>query len=89
MADEKLNKSLPENKDSSSDIDIGEANRVNAAMEDQEAGNDLEESVGEMSLETDNISSSGRLGSKNDRRSNEPGTSKESLNIALPEVCST
>ncbi|KNA11407.1 hypothetical protein SOVF_135480 [Spinacia oleracea] len=86
MADEKLNKSLPENKDSSSDIDIGEANRVNAAMEDQEAGNDLEESVGEMSLETDNISSSGRLGSKNDRRSNEPGTSKESLNIALPEV---
>lgn len=86
MADEKNNKALLENKVSSSDIDTGEANRVDKSMEDQEVGNDLEESIGEMSLETDNIGSCGRLGSKIDSMSDEPGTSKESLNNALPEI---
>uniref|UniRef100_A0A803KQG8 DUF4110 domain-containing protein n=1 Tax=Chenopodium quinoa TaxID=63459 RepID=A0A803KQG8_CHEQI len=86
ITDEKNNKVLPENKVNSSDKDLGEENGVDTVMDDQKVGNDLEESIGDMSLETDNIGSSSKLGSKDDRGSCEPGSSKESLNIALPEI---
>ncbi|KMS97186.1 hypothetical protein BVRB_7g178490 [Beta vulgaris subsp. vulgaris] len=86
MADDKNSKVLLVNEVSSLDIDTGEGNRVDIAMDDQEVGNEMEDSIGEMSLNTDNIGSNGRLVSKNDSRSCEPGTSKESVDIALPET---
>uniref|UniRef100_A0A803MA06 DUF4110 domain-containing protein n=1 Tax=Chenopodium quinoa TaxID=63459 RepID=A0A803MA06_CHEQI len=86
ITDDKNNKLLSENKVNSSDRNLGEENGVDTVMDDQEVRNGLEESVGDMSLETDNIGSSDKLGPKNDRGSCEPGTSKESLTIALPEV---
>lgn len=89
MGGENNHASLLEKKASLSHIDAGVANRDNTAMVDQESGNKLEESISEMSIETDNNGSSGRLGSKSGCGDPEPDTNLESQNIALPEVCST
>ncbi|KAL2932771.1 Kelch domain-containing protein 4 [Bienertia sinuspersici] len=82
-------KKIAENKVISSETDGGEVHKSDTVMDDQEVENDLEGSINEMSLETDNVGSSGRVGSKNDSKSSESGASgatKESPNIALPEI---
>ncbi|XP_057534511.1 uncharacterized protein LOC130812892 isoform X2 [Amaranthus tricolor] len=86
MGGENIHASLLEKKASLSHIDTGVANRDDTAMVDKESGNKLEESISEMSIETDYNGSSGRLGSKSDSGYLEPDTNLESQNITSPEV---
>lgn len=86
ISGQKNNGTSLEEKHSSSDMDTSEGNNVGTIMDDQELGAELEESIDEMSLETDNKRNSGRSDSESGGKALEPGTSGESQNVALPEI---
>ncbi|KAL9228416.1 hypothetical protein vseg_004002 [Gypsophila vaccaria] len=86
LAEEKHNGDSLGEKVASVDMDASEVNTLNTKVNGQNVGNELGESIGEMSLETEDIDDINGLGSMKDGKSRETSNSKDSEHNPLPEV---